>query len=751
MSYQTIYQTLLKRPALLALFFYAFFLMLVLKVFPSAGERIFRLEEKGELCRAALEAQMNEGGVCGSIVEAAEREENFRYTLVLSGPVLEGKKLQLYFDQELAVGTQVLVCGEVTYAYPPTNPGEWDALSYQRIQGIAGSVFSPRSVEILSDQRVSPFLWWARLVSDSKKLFARNLQKIYRDEYGILFSAALFGYREEGFSELYETFRGRGIAHLLAISGLHLSIVASFLQRLLGKRLPKQKAQLMVTLGLWLYGLFCGLSFSILRACLMESLSLMALLFGREKDRLSIGALSGLILLLIQPLYLFQSSFWYTYSALAGIYFSYLFTGLLAKSPFPYLKYLGVPVSVGFFTLPVSAYYSYHIAPLSFLINAFAIPMFSLLMPLAFLSLLLSLLHPSLGQGVALLAEGMARVLLAGSSGASSIWGSVSVGRPSLLLLLLYYSLLGGLWGYLFIRDRMLKRAFLRRFLKGEAILLGLSLIIGLYQFFSLRITFLDVGQGDCCVIEYRGKCVIIDGGGSYEQKLQPYLFYRGIRRIDLLILSHPDLDHISALLELSQDPLIRVETLICSRASSNQTENLQLLSARIQERGGSVRFAAGGDRVSVEDLSIRFLSPTRFYEDTNQDSLVALLSREPLEVLFLGDISDYVERRLYHEFAPSAPVRILKAAHHGSRFASDEAFLAYYEPTFTLISCGRNNRYNHPHPETVARYRAQSLSLATTAGRGAVTISVPPFGDKPYYAYFYEGKEPWENPSKNK
>ena len=251
----------------------------------------------------------------------------------------------------------------------------------------------------------------------------------------------------------------------------------------------------------------------------------------------------------------------------------------------------------------------------------------------------------------------------------------------------------------------------------------------------GLRITCLDVGQGDGIVLEMpEGGAFLMDCGSSNQKntgqyQLLPYLKSRGITSLDGIMVSHTDTDHISGIRELLDFMAkglssVKAETLILPEWEDAGEEEYADLLELAKQAGVNCIFAGEGDRLSFQDVEMRFLAPLENASgaDANEEGLVMELRYRAFRGLFTGDIGEETERELIKKGLLS-DVDFLKVAHHGSRYSTCEEFLEIVKPELAVISCSDSNTYGHPSPETIERLEKSGARIAYTMESGAVTV----------------------------
>ncbi len=242
------------------------------------------------------------------------------------------------------------------------------------------------------------------------------------------------------------------------------------------------------------------------------------------------------------------------------------------------------------------------------------------------------------------------------------------------------------------------------------------------------RVDFLDVGQGDGIYLsDGTGMHVMIDGGSSSENevgayRIEPFLKYHGVKKVDVWILTHGDEDHYSGLLELLEDGY-PVEYLLLA-TSMPEDETRETLIEAAEANGTEVVFAKAGDFIRLTDAEMTCLYPSAedTGEDTNALSQVWMFEKDGMSVLFTGDIGEEQEELLIERGLLSDCV-VLKAAHHGSKYSSCAEFLEALLPEYTVISCGEGNSYGHPHAETLQRLEDAVSEILQTQEVGQITF----------------------------
>ncbi len=695
-------------------------------------------------------------------------------------------ELQCYVpegEKEVCVGETVRVSGTFRAFSEPTNPGEFDSLFYYRVQGISGRLTGTGI--LASDGRCD---MPREMLSRLRERFAASLDACLDAEDAGILRAMLLGDKSGMDPEIKELYQRSGIIHILAISGLHISLIGmgifGILVRLRIKRSISAGISVLVMLC---YGEICGQTSPATRALIMFLMRLLAMMTGRCYDILTALALAAVLLVVEQPLYLLYSGFLLSFLAVLAVAVvrpaltpARLLKRFPSRGDPPWMGAvlklsdgLFSSLSVSVTTLPVYMLSFHTFSVYSVFLNILIIPLVPVVVGAGILCMLAGLLCTPAGQA----AGGIDHIFLAAFQmlcrAENALPGAVWVtGHAQPWQIGLYTVMLAAyVAAVYFVRERekavkkqaqgQKKRAKGQRRreqeqtkrLKGQmsrllscAAVLWLFLavlLVSLRTSPELKITFLDVGQGDGIVLTCAGRHLLIDGGSSSRTGvggyvLEPFLEYEGIRTIDAAILTHEDDDHINGLTEILEDETspIRIRALCLPLTDpSSRGENYGKLLNAAQEKKIPVTFLKAGDELLRGDISIVCLGPPAHLsgEEPNEHSVVLYLTYGQFSAMFTGDLEGAGEEALMRLLGDNPrtarDLTLLKVAHHGSRFTTCESFLERVKPRIAVISCGRNNRYGHPHAELLERIRMRGISSFITAERGAVTAEISDAG----------------------
>lgn len=652
----------------------------------------------------------------------------------------------------LVIGNLIILEGELYSFDSPGNPGQFDERSYYEDQGISYRFFV-QSAAVTSDScRV--FDQWLHEVRES--VFEKIMSCLPEEEGGVA-AAMLLGEKSALTDEVKQLYQENGIAHILAISGLHISFIGAGIFFLLRRFvMPMRPAAVVSSALLLAYGEFTGFSVSAQRAVWMMICLLMARFLGRRYDLYCAIALSALVSLCIHPLLLFQSGFLLSYGTVLGIgLFVRKFQGMTAGAGRDgsvsalILNALRGSLGIQLVTLPILLYYYYEFNPYSVLVNLLVLPLVSVVLVMSAAGSALAFASGSMGEFL----FGSVHYILMLYHQVTTVvpklpCAAIITGRPSGVRILLYYVLLL-LWVYFFgypsgrrgkgLRERRKKkmgRGSLRAIRAGLLVMAVLLLLFPLPPGTELTITTLDVGQGDCTCIRQGGRTILIDGGSSDvgqvgKYRISKYLKYCGIQKIDYIFLTHSDSDHVNGIMEIIQedDHMGFDIGAVVFPDLTKADENCQTLEETCRECGVTVKKMSRGDSIHIGELELSCLHPYLGYEwDTENDySLVLSLTYRDFHGLFTGDLEQAGEREILTAEGSMAEgirdVDYLKVGHHGSSGSSSSEFLEAAAPRAAVVSAGEDNRYGHPAADTIERLRNAGAGIYSTIDSGAVVL----------------------------
>ena len=617
------------------------------------------------------------------------------------------------------------------------NPGGFDYPGYLRTFGVTleGWAGEGAVLERLGAEEGSALHGTAYAARDR---MSRAIHRLLPPDQASLLAAVTLGERSGIPRRISDAFLGSGTYHIVAISGLNVSLLAGALFLLLKAiRVPARLGALLSTGLITFYAVMAGGSASVVRAAVMADVYLLALVLDREAESWSSLALSALLLLLWQPLFLFDAGFQLTVVATWAI-LAAVNRVPLNRVPTPWRWALTpVVVSVAAFlgTAPILALNFHRISPVGILANLAIVPLSGFLTGAGMLFAVLATLAPvSLSLFAALITSLVDLTVSVAEWFGRLPFASIQVFSPSAAMAGCYYLALGAF-------TIAAGRRWLRWVGGSAALALVVLVSLRLYDLRSterLSVTILDVGQGDAIVVELPGRrTILIDGGGLYDERFDvggqvvvPFLLTRWIAELDLVVLSHPHPDHLNGLKAvLRHFPVGQV----WDGGQRSDSPSYLWFAEELRARRIPHKILEAGYRTSEFDpveiavlhpqASLLHGSPRGVSSDVNSNSLVLRMRYNDVAMLFPGDIEDEAERLLVKQ-GTDLSATVLKVPHHGGRTSSTQSFLERVRPALAMVSAGHRNPFRHPHPETLERYRAMGTILYRTDRDGAVTIT---------------------------
>lgn len=713
----------------------------------------------------------------GTIVEAV-RHAPGRVTALVRVTTIDDPAQALPFhlrltwrdpDRDLHRGMRI---STRTHVHPPSgtlNPKGFDYAAYLDAQGVdaVGSVSGPGAVEVLeaeSDPAARAVYAFAATIENWRALVRSAAESLGQPCRGLFLSLTI-GEQSSLTPEVREWFMATGTVHILSVSGSHLGLIALLSFVLIRRACLLLPSLLLLSLSRWLtasrlaalvtlfpvaaYTLLAGAETATIRSSIMITVGLWALWLGSPQYVLHALATAAGLTLLAHPPALYDISFQLSYVSVLVLALAIergaredappeLPSSAAGRAAWWLWESVRLTALVTAATLPLVACYFNQVSWLGIVANLLVVPYVGfIVLPLD----LLSVAWVIVTQGSALPGAGLIEALgqglisatrsLAGLPGAE--W---FVAAPSLPMMLLYY-LLG--WG-LMVGGPAHVPVPVR-----NAMVMGLFCIVAWWVWSprpfdrdgQVRVTVLDVGQGDSIVIELpTGAVVLIDGGATYERfdmgrgVVAPFLWNRGIRRLDHVIATHPQLDHAGGLAWILGH--FRVEH-FWTNGMTRREEFWRKIEAALARHSiqpkvaaeGQPIFSGEGCRMAVLNPPFRHDAPsTGPGESLNNLSVVTELTCGVRTMLFTGDI----ERETLARLAGSGrlgPITLLKVPHHGAKSSLETAWLRAVKPDIAVVSAGQRNPYGHPAPDVLAAYRSIGAQVLRTDRDGAVWVDL--------------------------
>ncbi len=634
--------------------------------------------------------------------------EEKNYYLSYEG-IVQGKKFIIYVPKEiekLNYGDKIIAKANFSEAQKARNAGCFDYSLYLKTKKIYG-IFKVENITKIEKAKQIPVI--KKLQDYIKNSFKSNLKSQNSD----LAIALILGDRSNISKQVQENFKTANLTHLLAISGAHFSYVILAINLLLKKLKNKRFRQIILLLSILFFMNLTGNTPSVCRAGIMSIMTIIASMLKRKNNFYTTLCVSLLIQIAANPYTIFDLGLILSYSGVLGIVLFYDFFYEKIK-----LKIVSVTLSANVFIVPIMIY-NFNTISFTFLIsNVLASGLLGIIVimelflscfpvkPLfVILDIFLSLLKK--------IAEFCANLP----------FSKVYVTNNTIFVVLAIYLIV-----YLIIKKR-----------KKLIPIIVLTIIVFNITCTNinkdkLQINFIDVNQGDCSLLLSEGKSLMIDTGGNTntdydigENILHRYLLYKGISRLNYLMLSHFDADHCQASLFLLKN--MKIDNLIISKQIETSDLYEQIINIAKQKKI-KVIYVAKGIKMHVGKLDIEILNPDDNFiteNKLNNNAIVCKISYYNFKMLFTGDIEKIAENKLLKE---NLSADLLKVAHHGSKTSTTQAFLDKVNPKIALIGVGENNKFGHPNSEVIERLNNKKIKIFRTDKNGEINLIVNSKGE---------------------
>lgn len=671
---------------------------------------------------------------------------------------------------ELQIGNTAVFRGTLRCLEAASNEGGFDERQYYRSMGIDYHMDADSLLEIHG--KSSAFASLCECLFVKLKI---NLTIMFSPENAGIVSAMVMGDKELLEQDVNTLFRQAGVAHILVISGMHMSCIGmciyGMFRRLGGHCIPAAGAAVL----LYLYGSLTGFGISARRAFLMFALAMLGRAVGRTYDVLTGLSFALLWLLWENPMLIQNTGLQFSVAAILGVVLAAgqlrrwwkalrplgerrhihpkqdpiqdqkrdhrqcvrCISGLGEKLQEAWMVSLGVQLT----TMPLVMRAYYEVPLYGVLVNFMVVPLLGIVLCLGICCCVLSLISVSVAQVIAVPLEGMLSALREVVAWSVRLPGAkVVTGARSVELVVLYYVILAALlYGVPWLFGKCVRHR------RGErvAALGGMMLFV----IFSMRpvsdgkvCAFLDVGQGDGIYIQAEnGTNLFLDGGSSNKSQLGtytilPFLKYNGIGAVDYWLVSHYDADHVNGLIEALEEGYPIHCLVLPGRDSSSESYHtiLELAEAKDVE----ILYLGQGDRIHLGEDMIYCLAPEKQQEeaeggtesvDENESCLIFYYDGDKFQGIFAGDVGADTEEQILDQNTfltrLDKTCLILKANHHGSNYSNGEQWLNALSPAYCVVSCGAHNRYGHPGAEAVMRMKRSVQNIRYTMEEGQISF----------------------------
>lgn len=699
-------------------------------------------------CKGIIASNLKEGSYNNiyevKIESINDNSENIKLYLMID----KKKKIKLNYADEIEF--------EGDYQKPDIdrNYGGFNYLEYLKTKQIYGSV-EAKKVKVI-DTNKQFFLF--SLANNIKKKIEERATNILNKENVSIYEGLIVGDTNNIEEEVKQDFRAASFSHVLAISGMHIGYLIMGVMYCFKKIFGKKLANIFTTVFILFYMIITGFSPSVVRAGIMGIMMSFSSVVYRKNDIYTAIFLSLFLILIYNPFLINNVGLQLSYLGVLGIVlfnktineflnFRNKKENTLIKEKFKQI--ISVIISAQIFVIPVTIFH-FNTFSIYFLITNFILSF--IIGPIIITGLIFTItlfIHSSLAKVISIALNFGIGILLKISSICNTLpFSEVYIPTTNVIYIFLLLCMLFIFFLiYKIVTKKkpsatiyriknilyLLKTKFKKRYLLILLVFILTIYIVNLIPK-DLKIHFIDVGQGDSTFIETpMNKTILIDGGGSLAQNfdvgkmtLIPYLLDKGYNKIDYVMISHFDSDHVGGILTLLQE--FKVGRVFISK-QFEESENYKKFLQIVEDKKVKVSVVKKGDVINIEkNLKFKIISPGSVATTTNNvlnnNALVEQLVYNKFSCLFTADVEKEGEEKILEE-GTEIKSTILKVGHHGSKNSTTENFLKKVSPQIALIGVGKNNLFGHPSDEAINRLQKFGTKIYRTDLNGEITITI--------------------------
>ncbi len=712
-------------------------------------------------------------GIIVSNQEEREYKNRYKLNVLTVNSSDKYQSTQMYIevkkDISFQYGDKVMLQGEFRKGSKQRNTGGFDYQLYLKSIHIYGTLKVENYKKISSDNAN----WFEKSMNDIKLVISQNIENLLEEQEQQIVKGLILGDTTALDEELKEKFQIANISHVLAVSGMHIIYIIMGIEMFFKKWLGKRYVKYVVIIGLVFYMALTGYTSSIVRAGIMGMMNIVAFLVYRKNDIWTSIAISLGIILIQNPYAITGVGLQLSYLGTIGIilfnksikqYFDnikWIKNNISIKRSkrisqiVENLKdMIAVTLSAQLMILPVMLYH-FNMIGIYFVITNILVSIVTV--PIMFLSVIFvfsSFIQLQISQFISIFLSLGIKCFIQISNLANLPFSKIYVPTPSILFIIIYYIaiLIGNQIYRIYtsqyinptktrvknlialakyklyekkkkirkIYQKILKERNVKVFIvKTYKVIFFIVFLVGIYQFpKNLEIHFLDVGQGDSCfIITPNHKTILIDGGGSTsntfdvgKDTLIPYLLDKGYTKLDYILISHFDQDHVGGILPILEE--FKVGQVFITK-QEEKSENYETFLEIVKEKNLKVREVKVGDKITIGEVTFHILWPMEKQIEENilnNNAMVMKLQYKSFSMLFTGDIEEVAEKKIldtYKNHLDMLKATVLKVAHHGSKSSSTEEFLKAVNSKVAIIGVGENNMFGHPNNAVLERLQA--------------------------------------------
>ena len=579
--------------------------------------------------------------------------------------------------KDLKIGDKVKVLGTITKPRTPTTKNLFDYSFYLKKQGI---------YQLITINEI-------KIIKSSTKLFDRIKNILNKKATHPYMQAFLLGNDEKIEEEVRLSYQENGISHLLAISGMQFYLIANTILRILKKiKVHKKTSYLITFIIIFLYFFVLDLNASILRGVLFFFLFSINKVWRLNLPKNRLIVFSIIITMLINPYFITEAAFWYSFIISIGLLSFF-------QERTSYWKSLWYSSVLSFLlSIPISLYYFYQVNVLSIVYNLFYIPYVNIVVfPLTIIAFLIPIIEPLYQLSITILEQ------------SSLLLSKIEIGKfifPKVNIFIYFIE-------FLFLLVYLKKK-------QKKVLIILITLFLGHYLSSYLKqdfIKMIDVGQGDSALLYSKGEALLIDTGGNIysedsvaKYKIIPLLKSLGIKKLKFALLTHGDYDHMGDIFYLNNN--FKIEKIKINLGSKKEIEK-EISKWKKTSKSKQDEIITLGNFKIVE--------LNKAWQEENTSSSIYYVMHKSLNILFLGDATKISEKYIVKNY--NLKPDIIKLGHHGSNTSTSTKLLKELSPKLTIISVGKNNRYNHPSKEVLLKLEKYNIPNLKTKDVGTITI----------------------------
>ena len=664
---------------------------------------------------------------------------------------LKKKFILLTKNKEIEYGNKIRLEGTYIKPSKSRNYRGFDYSNYLKTENIYGTIEQNGKIELIKEKNINYL--FINLYKVKNKII-KNINNKFPEETRGVVLGILLGDKSSIEEDVRQNFADSSLSHILAVSGTHISYVVICISVLFKKlKLNKNIRKVLTSLVLFMYLYLVDFSVSATRAVIMSTIVIMQMLFYRKQDTITTIAFSSIIILINNPYSILNIGFLLSYGGTIGIILFVNRISIESKEDFfqrfkSYLKDICiVTISAQTIIMPIIIYYFNTISFTFIISNIIASLIIGPIIMIGLVIIAISFFKIPIISLIIRFYNILIVILVRTADIISKIpMSKIYLKTPTTLEIIFYYSVVFLIALLIYIKKS--NRKFIKKtiqidiynlknfFINNRNKVLIFISIVSLISITSikipkeLKINFIDVGQGDSCLITTpQNKKVIVDSGGSEsydvgKNVLLPYLLDKRITKIDYIMISHFDTDHCKGFEYVLEN--IKVKNVIISKQSET-SENFKQIMKIIRKKRINLIIVQKETKIKIDNFTtVDILSPQseNIADNMNDNSIVAKFEAYNFSILFTGDASEKIEKELIKEKI-NLKSDILKVSHHGSKTGTSEEFLKSVKPKIALIGVGENNKFGHPTKDVIKRLTENKIKIYRTDTDGEIRIKI--------------------------